>query len=574
MDGSPDNSPAAKSGLLTSAIPALLFTAAVLLVIWATLIAFVFDMRQSVNDEARLELSHAINAMRAHTSHVYGDAKSLLRTANQWLVDQPAGAQFSRFEHLRHQLREVEGSSGGLSMPVALINAAGNGVWREPRPALNTDTYVGDRDYVSVPLRSSPGSFYVGAPIRSRISDKKILPISMRAHPNNMGIRVIATTIEEDDFSNVMGQLTDVAPATIGIVRDDGRLLFVWPPNEALKGNVIKGFTDVLARGAMPARAEDLLPSLDGDGMLQVTFSRIDSDPIIVFAGIKTSDLAEVKRSESTVPAILAILATIVIAPLGFALILQMKRRADRAAMLAAALAKAEVANDSKAHFLANMSHELRTPLNAIIGFSDILTRQLFGPLGSPNYREYAKDIGDAGRQLLGIISQILETAKLESGTLALADVATDLGEEVGTCIRLLAGQCDARQLRIIQDLPAGLPLVRMEGLHLRQVLLNLLGNAIKFSTPGGEITVNAAVEASSVRVTVRDHGAGIKPEDMGELFKPFSQIEKSLSRQYGGVGLGLVNTRRIIEAYGGKVWLESRFGEGTSAIFVVPVIA
>lgn len=546
-----------------------------MLVIWTTLVAFVFDLRRSVNEEARLELSNAINAMRSHTAHVYADAKTLLRVADEWLADQPSGTPFGRFEYLRQMLRDVEGSPDGLSMPVALINAAGNGVWREPQPDLKTDTYVGDRDYVREALIRSDNSFYVGVPIRSRIDDRKVLPISMGAQPNNMGIRVITTIIQEDDFSNVMGQLTDIAPATIGLVRDDGTLLFVWPPNEALKGHVVEGFTDILARGAMPARTEDVLPSLDGDGTLEVTFTRIESEPIIIFAGMKTNDLTAVKRSESTVPAILAILATIVIAPLGFSLILQMKRRADKAAKLAAALAKAEVANESKAHFLANMSHELRTPLNAIIGFSDILTRELFGPLGSPDYRDYAKDIGDAGRQLLGIISQILDTAKLESGTLALADVATDLGEDLAACTRLLAGQCDAKQLKIVLDLPSGLPPVRMEGLHLRQVMLNLFGNAIKFSKPGSEITINVAHEGpSSLRVTIHDQGAGIKQEDMDELFKPFSQVEKSLSRQYGGVGLGLVNTRRIIEAYGGKVWLESSYGMGTSAIFVVPVIA
>ncbi|MBK8157728.1 MAG: hypothetical protein IPK59_02675 [Rhodospirillaceae bacterium] len=113
-----------------------------------------------------------------------------------------------------------------------------------------------------------------------------------------------------------------------------------------------------------------------------------------------------------------------------------------------------------------------------------------------------------------------------------------------------------------------------MEPVHFRQVILNLVGNAIKFSRPGGRIEINAQLQGDTMlRIVVRDHGIGIKPEDMSELFTPFSQVEKSLSRQHGGVGLGLVNTRKLVEAYGGKVWLESDYGVGTTAIVVIPVV-
>jgi signal transduction histidine kinase len=559
--------------LLRSVVPALLFTGVILLAIWATFFAFVVDRRSSVDDEARQELNNAINAMRAQTASVYLDAKKLLRLTDEWISHQPEGSSFGAFEQLRAMLRDIQ-LPGEQKLSVGLINAAGNGVWRDPAPATWGNTSLGDRDYVSGLLDRPPGTYFVGAPVLGRGSGKKALPIALRAMPNHLGIRIVSTSIDEDNFSNAMSGLTDLVPATVGLLRDDGTLLFVWPAREDLKGRHIPGFTDVLARAAMAARSEDVLPSLDGDGQLRVTFSRIAAEPLIAFAGMKESDLSAVVRSESLVPVTIAALATAVIAPMGLWLILLMQRRAAEAAKLALALDRAEAANESKSHFLANMSHELRTPLNAIIGFSDVLKGELFGPLGSRNYLDYSKDIGDAGRHLLGIISQILESAKLDSGTLVKADAAADVHASVAATIRLLAERAEARGISVASHLPAQLPQVKMDAVHLRQILINFIGNAIKFSHPGGQVEIDAAIEPPGfLRVSIRDHGIGIKPEDLDELFKPFAQVEKSLSRQHDGVGLGLVNSRRIVEAYGGRAWLESTYGRGTSAIFTVPVI-
>ncbi len=553
--------------------PAAVFTLAVLMTIWVTFATYAISVWYSIEEEANQELYGARKVMSAHTNSVFRAADAMLRVTNHWLVDDFSRSQHHSLDDLRGLLSQLQGAGSQL-VTVGLVDAEDHGFWRLTLgKILSERIYLGDRDYIEA-LRDKPaGEKSVGLPITGRGGGLRTVPLAIRAQPNGLGVKYIGAYVTEKAFNDAFSHLTDIAPSIVGITRDDGRILFVWPPDDGQRGALITGFSDVVAESQTDAGMTADLTSPDGSGPMLAAFGPVPEQPLHVFAAIKRADLEARLSTTLAFPLLLACLTTVVIVVLGRWITKLMIREADKATRLSVALVKAEAANDSKSQFLANMSHELRTPLNAVIGFSEVLSNEIYGPLGAKQYGEYALDIGAAGHHLLGIITQILDMAKLESGTLTVTNTLADLGENIQACQRLLSVKAGQRKVNIVCGEVAGLPPVRMEPVHLRQVLINLIGNAIKFSHDGGKVEISVvATSNTELQVTVRDEGIGIKPESMRELFQPFAQVEKSLSRQYGGVGLGLVNTRRLVEAYGGRIWLESEYGIGTKAIFSLPV--
>ena len=231
---------------------------------------------------------------------------------------------------------------------------------------------------------------------------------------------------------------------------------------------------------------------------------------------------------------------------------------------------RAEEANQSKSEFLANMSHELRTPLNAINGFSDIMKKELFGPLGDPRYSEYVSDILFSGQHLLSLINDILDMSKIEAGKMTLNIEPLQMNEMVGQIIRILRGRAEENRLKLIFDETA-LPEIEADPRAVKQVLLNLTTNAIKFTPEGGEVTI--AVEPKSVGLIIRvtDTGIGISEENIERLAQPFEQIDSQHSRQHEGTGLGLALSKSLVELHGGNFTIESTVGVGTTVIFTLP---
>ena len=231
----------------------------------------------------------------------------------------------------------------------------------------------------------------------------------------------------------------------------------------------------------------------------------------------------------------------------------------------------AEAANKAKSEFLANMSHELRTPLNAVIGFSEIMTQQMFGPLGDPRYIDYVRDIHGSGEHLLSLINDILDMAKIEAGKLTLRLHPVDLAESCEDAVRFVRHRADTAGL-ILEFDGGELPVVQADERALKQVLLNLLSNAVKFTPPGGRVRLWSAEEGSMVRIAVTDSGIGIAPEDLARLGKPFEQIESQHAKTTQGTGLGLALTKSLVAMQGGEFQLESEPGRGTTASFTLPL--
>jgi signal transduction histidine kinase len=229
-----------------------------------------------------------------------------------------------------------------------------------------------------------------------------------------------------------------------------------------------------------------------------------------------------------------------------------------------------EVASQHKSEFLANMSHELRTPLNAIIGFSEVLTERMFGELNEKQ-EEYLKDIYASGTHLLSLINDILDLSKIEAGRMELELTDFDLPTALDNALMLVRERAGRRSLTLHKDVDAGIGQVQADERKIRQVVLNLLSNAIKFTPEGGRIEVGAVPRDGSVEISVSDTGVGIAPEDQGAIFEEFRQVGTA-EKKAEGTGLGLTLCRKFVELHGGKIWVKSQLGAGSTFTFTLPV--
>jgi signal transduction histidine kinase len=229
-------------------------------------------------------------------------------------------------------------------------------------------------------------------------------------------------------------------------------------------------------------------------------------------------------------------------------------------------------ANETKTRYLANISHELRTPLNAIIGFSQVIEKEMFGPIDERRYVEYATDIHNSGRYLLGMINDVLDLSRLESGRFELAIEAIDPRENVEWAVRLLAGEAHKRRHTVTVRISDSLPTLNTDVRAFRSIVVNLLSNAIKYTPEGGRIEVTGQLtENGSVAMIIADNGAGIAPADLERVFEPYGRGRDDLTAKREGTGLGLPLVRQLVGLLGGRLDFDSTVGVGTTATVVLP---
>lgn len=245
-------------------------------------------------------------------------------------------------------------------------------------------------------------------------------------------------------------------------------------------------------------------------------------------------------------------------------------RKAQEAELMRARDA-AESANRAKTQFLANMSHELRTPLNAVIGFSEILARELFGRLGEDRYRDYARLIHESGGHLLNVVNDILDMSKIEAGKFNILKEPFDVGTLLKSCVDTVRPAAEKKALALELELPERMPELLADKRACKQMLLNVLSNAIKFTDEGGRIHLSAREADGAVHLIVRDSGIGIAEKDLPNLGNPFVQAENSYDRSYDGAGLGLSVVKGLARLHGGRMEIDSQLGEGTTVVIVLP---
>ncbi len=238
---------------------------------------------------------------------------------------------------------------------------------------------------------------------------------------------------------------------------------------------------------------------------------------------------------------------------------------------LAEARDAADTANAAKGRFLAGLSHELRTPLTAIIGFSDMIARETLGPVGDTQYVQFGTDIRDSGQHLLELINELLDHAKVDAGALALHEETVDLAAAVTFCTRMIGPRAERADITLAPSIADEARWIRADEKRIRQILLNLVSNAVKYTPSGGRVAIAVLLEDGAPTIRVSDTGIGIEEKDLERVLEAFVQIENQANRQSIGTGLGLPLTRKLAELHGGTLTLSSRPGAGTTITIALP---
>ena len=323
------------------------------------------------------------------------------------------------------------------------------------------------------------------------------------------------------------------------------------------------------------------------DGVQRLfSYRRVGSYPLVVTVGLDLEAALAPARRDAFAIAAMAALATLLLVLLGFYLIRQNRLRMAHEIELAEERRKvqatnvelrkskelAEAASRAKSTFLANMSHELRTPLNAVLGFSEMLMSGIAG-ITQRKQREYAESIHHSGTHLLTVINDVLDLAKIEAGRFELRQLGRVHSEGIARdCVELLRERAAARRVEIALDTQAPVPAISADAGRVKQILLNLLDNAIKFSPTGGTVTLTTReTETDKVEFIVADGGPGMTAEEVLVARQPFSQVDTRLERSHEGSGLGLPLAERLAEVHGGSLLIESEKGRGTRVIVRLP---
>ena len=367
--------------------------------------------------------------------------------------------------------------------------------------------------------------------------------------------RALMRSVFDDSFDGIM--VTDLRGSIETLNRAGARMLRQTPDgarsrriNEILPGAETLLHNLSLARTAVPQETEITLSRDDGTRLtVEIVVSRSQTHP--------EGGLRERKNSEDDV-------FVVVFRDVSL-------RKAAEAARQQA-LEDAMAANRAKSEFLANMSHELRTPLNAIIGFSEVMQNQHLGPLGNGRYLEYAADINNSGQHLLEVINDVLDVSRIEAGRCELHEDIVDLVSLLESCQQMFSGSIINTNKTFEVRLDATLPRIYADERALKQVVLNLLSNAFKFTGPNGTIRLSAFVTSDGCpAIEVCDDGIGIPETHMGRVTEAFYQVDGSLKRQHEGSGVGLYLVKRLTELHGGRLSIESRCGNGTTVRVCFP---
>ena len=543
-------------------------TAAFALTAWGIFTAFVIEAQDDVLHDARVEVVDSQHILGSHIDTAYESAETLLKIADSWLEEaslRPIRPPLSGLASHMAKLTESD------ERAIVIVTADENGN-ELPFSAVAIQQPVSTaspRDLTRDPAKDDD-TIRVEAQRYDSFTGDQVLPLTMQAGANAYGIKHLRALLPIRVGEGPFGLLMPGLPARIGVARPDGEIVLSWPIEEAPIGQRVNALHGAprAEPGSSTFTTDEQFP---GVGRAYVSYADVDSAPLIVFAGLSSAFVTKEIWRRIEIPCLITLFGSSLIVVGGVLIARATERSRIEVDNTKQALNAAEAANEAKRQFLANMSHELRTPLNAINGFAEVMHHQLFGPLGDQRYVGYAADILGSGRHLLGLIQTILDMARFEGGNVTLSDDPTSIRAVVRDTIRLLHERATDKQVSLHVEIAAD-TLVRMDPVHLRQIAINLVSNAIKFSKAQGVIAIDSQMTPSGgVTLRVTDTGIGIPAEAIDKLFVPFSQVDNAYSRKHDGVGLGLSICRSIMKAYGGSISLQSAVGMGTMVTLEMP---
>jgi signal transduction histidine kinase len=538
---------------------AVAFAGSLALASWLILGAYAWQQHLGLRHDLDARVVSAQQIMATSLDRSIESAETLLVAADSWLHEESEEQNPDAMAGLDDYLKRLTHSDpDAIAIHVTDNLGREYAVGQAPAPstvALQKHTTTDD------------GAITVGG-LRLDSSMGYALPVLMKAQSNHFGVRSLVALIPVRQGEGPYGLLMPTTPSIVGATRGDGTILLTWPIKPELIGNAARRAADPGQSSEHPQVAERFA----GIDRALVSSAPLDVGGVHIFAAVDMRYVAMELPRRIAFPLALTLIGSVFI--LAGGIMIGRLFRANRLEVESKteALLAAEAANEAKRHFLANMSHELRTPLNAIIGFSEIMSEQLFGPHGHPSYHTYSRDILTSGRHLLNLIQTVLDSARYERGKVEPADSPVDLLAAAHEIRRMLQDSIARQSVALHVEVSPACPTLRIDPLHLRQILLNLVGNAIKFSRANGVVTVEGEMDATSAIVLrVCDNGIGIPSESIGRLFKPFTQVDGAYAKKHEGVGLGLSICKSIVEAYGGTIGIDSAHGVGTTVVVRFP---
>jgi signal transduction histidine kinase len=430
---------------------------------------------------------------------------------------------------------------------------------------------VADRDYFVAARDGPAGRVAIGTPVRARVGGEWVLPFALRLNDGdgnfagvvNAGLRLGAITALMQDIRVDDGGVT--------LFRTDGTLLSTAP----------EGFLEV-GRRYPDARLFAMLPTMPTGGVYTgvdprtrgpntVAFRPVGTWPAVVAISIPHGVRAAQRWRELGIHAAVALSIGIVVLAMAAVAVRATQRMRTSTTALRDAIVRADEASRAKSEFLARMSHELRTPLNAVIGFSDVIRMRLFGPAAIDRYADYAEDINRAGLHLLQIVDDVLDLSRVENRQFDLDLRPMPLRPLLDETWAMIAPRATDAGLDLRYEPPADDPPVLVDARAVRQILLNVLANAVKFTPAGGTVRLTAVPRAEGgTAVVVADDGPGIPADRLPHVFEPFRRVPSAVTDNATGLGLGLAIARSLADAIGARLTIESRMGEGTTVTLAV----
>ncbi len=534
------------------------FAAIVIAGIWGVVHWRLATERAKTYEQAQAELLGAQNILAAHVGRTVESGKNLIEAVDRWLGSQNAYSDIDDLAELVDSLQRHY----SFPLNVRLFDRKADMVPFGPHGVEGIN--IADREYI-IALDGQPQDYiHIGKQIIARNTGMASIPLAKRARPNVFGIDYVVTSIPVEQFDELFRDMFITARGTVGIVRNDGYVLYRNPDPDGFVGMKIdlRYYSNA---GLGPRETGIIRDRNDGYGKpVVVAFKHVDRSPIYVYATFRTADIDEALDARRPFYLAIASMATLLALAMAALVAWFSGMRAREELRLRAALAEAEAANAAKREFLANVSHELRTPLNAIIGFSEFIVMQAFGPIPE-RYRIYVNDVLAAGRHLLGIVNQLLDIAAIEARRLELHAEPLDPAVAIRDVVEMMRPLAGERGVEIVERPPLTTFNTMVDTGALRQILVNLVGNAAKYCKPGGRVCVGWDCNPDGTYcISIADEGDGIPAEDIAHIFEPFWRKESAHVTRSGGTGLGLSLTRQLVQRLGGSIRVESAPGKGS----------
>ncbi len=517
---------------------------------------------------AELDARNAVDILSEFARHSLDDDVTLLHMLRDTL-DRPGDqSQLRSLLGFYPQVADafILDRDGGTLFASAGFPALGFAEREEFRTLASTDPplYIGD-----------------GSPVVPGVGHDAFLLALRRNAPDKAFDGVIGALVSTEPFRELFARLAARRPSTILLFRSDGAVLCRLPAEGEAR---LPAAAPLLAH--LQQTRNGLFSAAENGNSMLYAYRSLGQYPLVVAYGVSDASIRAAWK-----PGFLMILTIAIAASLGLItaslavlegqrivrqrenrLEAEVQRRRDAEAETRRSLDEALRANTAKSGFLAMMSHELRTPLNAIIGFSEMMTAELFGPLGSERYKSYVADISQSGTHLLKVINDILDLSRIDLGRLKPDVGRTDITAVLEQTVRMVTPIGAKAGVVIALVAAPDLPGIPADARLLKQALLNVLSNAIKFTPQGGSIHVLAtSLPDRTLAVEIRDTGIGMSQEQIELALEPFVQVDNSLHRKYEGAGLGLPLAKAFIEVQGGRFEIESKPGRGTTVRFVLP---